>query len=117
MKVSSLLVFTFILNICCGYQLYCRCDCNQNSIIKEIEKCGLCTREFCLSQDENLCVVAVNNNDENKNSKHENSEKEKENIIISCFQVESFKDSMIIYSFIFTILGLLLYAGYKTYIR
>ncbi|RLV93012.1 hypothetical protein JA1_002822 [Spathaspora sp. JA1] len=112
MKVSILLLFTLPIQITTAYQLYCRCDCNQNSIINPIEKCGLCTKEYCLNQDKNLCVVK---DDKHKN-KYDSSEKEKENIIISCFQVESFKDSLIIYSFIFTVLGLLAYAGYKTYI-
>ncbi|CAX44073.1 conserved hypothetical protein [Candida dubliniensis CD36] len=99
------LLYTLILPIVSSYQLYCKCECNIKTIINPIDKCKLCTEEYCLSKDKNLC--ASNEEDPDKSSA----------IIISCFQVESFKESFVIYSFISIVVGLMGYIGYHSYMR
>ncbi|KAK6463549.1 hypothetical protein DFJ63DRAFT_329299 [Scheffersomyces coipomensis] len=117
--ISIFIVFLcFIVPYIAAYQQYCKCECNSNSIITAIEKCGLCTKDFCLEQDSKICaskddggkVSVIGDYEDDERSEVEN------NIIISCFQTESTKDAFIIYLFLAIIVGLLGYSLYKTYL-
>ncbi|KGQ89398.1 hypothetical protein MG5_02263 [Candida albicans P57072] len=99
------LLYTLVLPLASSYQLYCKCECNVKTIINPIDKCKLCTEEYCLSKDKDLC--ASTEEDPDKSSA----------IIISCFQIESFKESFVIYSFISIVVGLMFYIGYHSYMR
>ncbi|KAL6449963.1 hypothetical protein SBY92_000748 [Candida maltosa Xu316] len=88
-----------LLPVTLSYQLYCKCECNIKTIINPIEKCKLCTQEYCLSQEDQL-----------EGGGTEDSPKD---IIISCFQVESFKESFVIYLFLTIVFGLMSYAIYS----
>lgn len=102
MRLGILFLFA---TLCLGYKQYCRCECNLKHMITEIEKCGLCTKEFCLLRDPNLCVV---DNDENEGGS-------KSDIVISCFQIESFKEKVVIYLFVAVVFGMVGNAMYKLY--
>lgn len=86
LTVPLLLCFTFA----CAFQQYCKCQCNENLLIEKIDKCGMCTKEWCSQQNPDLCGD------------------EQEKILISCFQIESMKEMIVIYSFVVAVLGLLI---------
>lgn len=75
-----------------GYQKYCKCSCSEKTVVAEIDLCILCTNDWCLGQNADLC------------------EKTKEVLNISCFQRESGKEFTIVLMFVILVLCLL---GYK----
>lgn len=77
------------LSVASAYQQYCKCSCNGQLLIQEIDKCGLCTKEWCIEQKKDLCSD------------------EEENILISCFQVESLKEKVVVFLFLIAVVGLL----------
>ncbi|KAM9922850.1 hypothetical protein OXX80_000529 [Metschnikowia pulcherrima] len=88
MKILTLLsLFTFAL----GFQHYCKCQCNEQSLVEKIDQCDQCTKEWCLQQNASLCLP----------------EKTTDSMIISCFQNESRKEQAIVYAFILAIVVLL----------
>lgn len=87
--------FFLIIQVAVAYQQYCRCECDGSVKVAEIDKCGLCTSSFCLEQVE--C-------------------KEKDSdIIISCFQIESLKETILVYLFMTAVLAMLGFAVYNIY--
>lgn len=101
--IVILSLLTIFLQPVYTYQLYCKCECNAKTIINPIDKCKLCTEEYCLSQDEKLCDSEDTTDDKSGS------------IIISCFQVESFKESLVIYLFLTIVIGLMGYIGYSSF--
>lgn len=57
--------------------------------MEKIDKCGLCTKEWCLEQKSDLCVDV------------------EQDIIISCFQVESLKEKVVVCLFLVGVAALL----------
>lgn len=57
--------------------------------MEKIEKCGLCTKEWCLEQKVDLCEDVA------------------QSIVISCFQVESVKEKVVVFLFLVAVAGLL----------
>lgn len=57
--------------------------------MEKVDKCGLCTKEWCLEQKSDLCKDAA------------------ERIVISCFQVESVKEKVVVCLFLVAVAGLL----------
>lgn len=100
--IFILSLWTIFIQPIFAYQLYCKCECNARTIINPIDKCKLCTEEYCLSQNEKLC-----DSDDAINEKPGS-------IIISCFQVESLKESLIIYLFLTIVFGLMGYIGFSS---
>ncbi|ODV82239.1 uncharacterized protein CANTADRAFT_44448 [Suhomyces tanzawaensis NRRL Y-17324] len=92
-----------------AYQHYCWCKCNTKSLVRAIDKCGTCTKEFCLEEDMSLCEIE--DPDGSKMARRELS------IILQCFQVESFKETVIVYLFIAAVGSLLAYVLYLDYIK
>lgn len=86
-----------------AYQQYCKCQCNEVSIVQPIDRCGNCTKQFCLSQDICSSLTATAS---------PNGPPEPPVIIINCFQTESFKDSLIVYGFVLLVVGLLVYGQF-----
>lgn len=84
-----------------AYQQYCKCLCNDNSIVQPIDRCGNCTKKFCLSQD--ICAA-----------KHAESTDQAEppDILINCFQTESLKDLVIVYGFLVVLVSLVIYGHF-----
>lgn len=85
------LVFPLVLwlSLTFAHKQYCKCQCNEQLLIREIEKCGMCTKEWCIEQKLDLCAEGD------------------ENILISCFQVESLKEKVVVCLFLAAVLGLL----------
>ncbi|PVH21572.1 hypothetical protein CXQ85_000554 [Candidozyma haemuli] len=83
-------------------QQYCKCVCSGNSVVGKIDKCGLCNSSWCLEQNDKLC---------------QESDEGEENILITCFQIESSKEKFIIVAFVFSVLGLLLVSYWKQVMR
>lgn len=100
MKLLAKLVVLSLVASSAAYQQYCKCLCNDVSIVQPIDRCGNCTKQFCLSQD--ICSSQPTNTSPNDSL-------EPPIIIINCFQTESFKDSLIVYGFVLLIVGLLVY--------
>ncbi|CUM67204.1 uncharacterized protein PRCAT00004897001 [Priceomyces carsonii] len=96
MKVHTLPVFLLLVSLAFGYQQYCRCECNEKSVVQPIERCGLCTKPFCMDHDPKLC-----------------DEDASEDILISCYQIESTKDSIVVYLFIIIVCGLVANGLYR----
>lgn len=71
------------------YQQYCKCLCNGHLLVEAIEKCGLCTADWCVQQNPNLCGEG------------------EETVLISCFQVESLKEKLVVCMFLVAVVGLL----------
>ncbi|KAI5965176.1 uncharacterized protein KGF55_001396 [Candida pseudojiufengensis] len=128
MKFLSLQLIIFISTLISvnSYQLYCKCQCNgAKAIITKVDKCGECTKEYCLSEQPKLCEIENNMNDENKEEEDagdDNSsgkitkpKETSEDIIISCYQVESLKDGIIVYSFFGIILALMIRLFYSSF--
>ncbi|CAI5758057.1 unnamed protein product [Candida verbasci] len=132
MKFTLLFYLFLNVQLILTFQLYCKCECNLKAIINSIDQCKLCTKEYCLKQDPKLCNISSNNdnnnklkgqndnsdnNDNNNNNGSDDDDKDdnKQDIIISCFQIESIKDSFIIYSFLIIIGLLMLFILYKSY--
>lgn len=86
----------FVVQTVVAYQQYCRCECDGAVEIAEVGKCGLCTSDFCLEKVKCL----------EKNS----------DIIISCFQIESLKETIVVYLFMIAVLGMLGFAIYNIYL-
>ncbi|ODQ79203.1 hypothetical protein BABINDRAFT_8787 [Babjeviella inositovora NRRL Y-12698] len=95
MKLALVLYIStfYLLGFAAAYQQYCKCQCASNYTIFAVDNCGNCTKSFCLTEYANIC-----------------SEVAEDTINISCFQIESFKDQFIVYGFIVTVIGLLVYA-------
>lgn len=114
MKISNCIVLLVVAAFSDSYQLYCKCQCdNSKTIINKVDKCKQCTREFCLEKDPELCEVLL---DSTGDSSRPNKPITNDNIIISCYQVESTKDAFIVYLFLLVILGLMLRILY-VYVR
>ena len=109
MKFRQLTFYlVFACSIAQAFQLYCKCQCNEKTIINTIDECKSCTKEYCLLKDSKLCEVEL------KEKINANDVEADQDIIISCYQIESLKDELIIYSFIITVLGLLAWILYST---
>lgn len=88
----NLVVLAFCLTLASCYQQYCKCQCGTELSVTPIDKCGLCTKEWCLEKNAKLCPAETVPDD----------------ILISCFQVESAKEKVIVGFFVFCVVGLLL---------
>lgn len=77
---------------------YCRCEYNEQLAIHAIKQCNLCTTQFCLDD------FGANYNETT------------DALSVTCFQMESAKEAIIIYLFTVLVLGLLTFGLYKTYI-
>ncbi|QWW24733.1 hypothetical protein CA7LBN_003590 [Candidozyma auris] len=77
-------------------QQYCKCECSGNSVLGKIDRCGLCNSSWCLQQNDKLC-----------------EDEEAEDIMISCFQIESSKEKFIIVVFVLSVLALLRNAAHR----
>ncbi|ODV61844.1 uncharacterized protein ASCRUDRAFT_75115 [Ascoidea rubescens DSM 1968] len=128
MKVQFMLVVLLSIASCYAYQSYCRCQCNsddnyllmeitdelKNDILKSNEQlkasdpsltftedfkkdCSFCSKKLCkesVDKDGNtICKKTVINE-----------------IVINCFERESLKDQVVIYSFIIITIVLLIWA-------
>lgn len=100
----SMMLLLFLLFSTISVQAYtqiCRCDCGTNYTVVELPDEGLsytasctnCTKKFCLSQNFTICQGV-------------------DDVLVSasCFQRESLKEQLFIYTFIIITSGLLLYA-------
>lgn len=85
------LVFLLYLGVVAANQQYCKCECNGKQLVEKIQKCGLCTTEWCLQKNKNLC----------------SNEELSGNILISCFQIESSKEKFVVCAFVLAVVGLL----------
>ncbi|KAK6199477.1 uncharacterized protein RJT21DRAFT_133243 [Scheffersomyces amazonensis] len=111
-SVSRLVVSVLIwASVVVAYQQFCKCECNSKFVIKPIDKCGSCTKDFCLEVDSTICSIEGNNDGSEEDVR---SEVEK-NIIISCYQIESPKDALIIYLFAGLVVSLFVISVYQTY--
>lgn len=111
MRVTNYTNFTLmvltLLATCNAFQQYCRCSCNDKSIVTKVDRCGLCTKDFCLGLDKALC--------EKKEDEKGIPDPTEGQVIMYCFQIESYKDSLVIYLFTTLVLGLLGYALFRMY--
>lgn len=103
MRITHCISLLMLATFSNSYQLYCKCQCdNSKTIINTVDKCKECTREFCLEKDPKLCELL------DDDSKHPSKPITNDNIIISCYQVESTKDALIVYSFLFVCVVMML---------
>lgn len=82
-----------------AYTQLCRCNCGANYTVLSVPVCTNCTRQFCIKSVE-ICQKDWVTLDQ---------------VTTSCFQRESFKDKLFIYSFILVTSGLLIYASVQHY--
>ncbi|RKP24185.1 hypothetical protein SYNPS1DRAFT_17535 [Syncephalis pseudoplumigaleata] len=89
---------------------FCKCACGQNVTIIELqpklskpgtEDCVQCTKSFCLQAQPDLCSGAGANDD----------------LTAFCFQRDSYKDEFIVYLFLVTTIGLLLFAWTRPFLE
>lgn len=99
--ILALVIITLFSTFSEAYSQICRCDCGTNYKIVELPDEGLgytaactnCTKKFCLSQNFTICEGV-----------------DEMLVSSSCFQRESLKEQLFIYTFIIITTGLLLYA-------
>lgn len=103
MNLPTKIAFWSLVASATAYQQYCKCLCNEVSIIQPVDRCGNCTKQFCLSQD--ICSLPSNT----PTNTSPNGSPDPPTILINCFQTESFKDSLIVYGFVLLLVGLLVY--------
>lgn len=72
-------------------QQYCKCQCNNKQLVEKIDKCGLCTEQWCLEQDSMLCKGSDTT----------------EAMVISCFQKELVKELAVVFFFVVAVASLL----------
>lgn len=108
MRFQFLILLLGITSITSAYQQYCRCQCNTQHLVRPIDKCGLCTKEFCLEEDPKLCAYTQTGAKEKPDDVPGQS-----SIIISCYQLESRKERAIIYLFVLVVLLMLGYTVVK----
>lgn len=103
MRLHSVIIVSIIcwVNFAAGYQKFCRCSCNEKSLIETVEKCGQCTKDFCIGLDQALCESS--------------DEMAANDILISCFEIESFKEYFIIYSFVLLVIGFIIWGTIREY--
>lgn len=88
---------------------FCKCTCFSNSTIIPLTElpgestakkatCNDCNRQFCLSYNLPICKDAKD-----------------DDVFTTCFQRDSAKDQMIVYTFILVTCGLLIWATIKPY--
>lgn len=94
MKLAVLLA---LLPLTVAYQQFCRCEYNEETQIHDVDQCNLCTTQFCLDR-----FGATFN-------------ETTDTLVIGCFQIESLKESVVIYLFILLVLGLLAVGYYKSF--
>lgn len=93
----QLLLLVLLLPWTNAYQQYCKCQCSAEDLIVPIKACALCTKDVCLASSKDFC--------------------KDEEIKLSCYQVESVKDQMVVYGFIGLVGGLVMYAVYRRSVR
>lgn len=81
--------------VAAAHQQFCKCQCGENEVIEKIDKCGLCNKEWCLQQNSEICPKET-----------------KQDILISCFQIESAKEKWIISLFVVAVLVLVV-SGFR----
>lgn len=97
--IFKFLVLINLSRVVLSSTLLCKCDCELNYQIFELNKlfeneqnlCSKCTVEMCNNQNIQFC----------------SNDNEKPIMTTNCFTRESKKDSLIIYSFILLIIGLI----------
>ncbi|KAI8394110.1 uncharacterized protein BYT42DRAFT_553423 [Radiomyces spectabilis] len=91
-------------------RLFCKCFCGSNSTVFELpltdpKPCANCTKQFCLDNvEEGICDGIADATCPSNDFK------------TACFARDSFKDEMIIRSFLFLAFALVLFAAAKPYI-
>lgn len=105
MNLPTKLALWSLVASAAAYQQYCKCLCNEVSIVQPIDRCGNCTKQFCLSQD----ICAQPSNPPNTLPDGTPATPDPPIILINCFQTESFKDSLVVYGFVLLLVGLLVY--------
>ncbi|KAG9682118.1 hypothetical protein KCU95_g14446, partial [Aureobasidium melanogenum] len=95
--------------LCASATSFCKCTCFSNSTIIPLSDlpgestakkatCNDCNRQFCLSYNLPICKDAKD-----------------DDVFTTCFQRDSTKDQMIVYTFILVTCGLLIWAAVKPY--
>lgn len=89
--ITKRLVVLALIAVASANQQYCKCVCSGNTVVGKIDKCVMCNSSWCLEKNDKLCE----------------EKEEEEKIVISCFQIESTKEKVIIVLFVLGVLGLL----------
>lgn len=92
-------IMVYLLPSVSAYTQLCRCNCGANYTVLSVPMCTNCTRQHCIKNVE-ICQKDWVTLDQ---------------VTTSCFQRESFKDKLFIYSFILVTSFLLIYASIQHY--
>ncbi|CAK9782141.1 hypothetical protein CC85DRAFT_285857 [Cutaneotrichosporon oleaginosum] len=124
MRLTLLLVaFATLLQVQAGFfsvTSYCKCICFSNSTIVALDRpnvdlskpCLSCTRQFCLDQKLAICKGAtVPELDTDTGTGTEGD------VEARCFKRDSPRDQIIVTSFLFVVVGMLLFAGVRARLR
>ncbi|CDK29155.1 unnamed protein product [Kuraishia capsulata CBS 1993] len=98
--LGLVVVIAAVLPVVAGYETFCRCDCETDYGVFELAVpddgaaiCSLCSTDFCLKKLAKTCK----------------SDEDKEHMLGTCFTRESLKDKVVVYGFIWLVLGMLGY--------
>ncbi|ORX43705.1 hypothetical protein DM01DRAFT_1340666 [Hesseltinella vesiculosa] len=88
--------------------MFCKCFCGANSTIFELpildKPCSNCTKQFCLDNvQDGLCDSIADETCPSNDFR------------TACFARDSYKDEMIVRTFLIAVVGLLIYAGFKQF--
>ncbi|KAI9096523.1 hypothetical protein DFS34DRAFT_144868 [Phlyctochytrium arcticum] len=102
--------------------VFCKCVCAPNSAIKVVQDCSHCTKNFC--EESGICVLPALPplpttttllGTETPGISPTPTLRGDENWEVQCYQLGSYKDEFIIYSFIIIVISLLVVAATKPY--
>lgn len=89
-----------LLTLVQGFQQYCKCECTNETVdakVLTVDSCNQCTQTLCLGKEQEYCTPV--------------------NLKLTCYQIESVKDMMIIYVFTIGVIILLGYSVLRAYRR
>ncbi|ODQ57820.1 hypothetical protein WICANDRAFT_35018 [Wickerhamomyces anomalus NRRL Y-366-8] len=95
MRSFKLVFWLSFLGLAIAYEQFCRCQCDSKYKIIPLQDqgCNTCTKNYCLSLNLEECKDFT-----------------EDEVLTTCFQRESTKDQLIVYTFILVTFGLLSYA-------
>ncbi|CEI92387.1 hypothetical protein RMCBS344292_06648 [Rhizopus microsporus] len=113
MSLLTTFLWTLLITTCYGaeIQMFCKCFCGSNSTIFELpmtslRPCSVCTKQYCLdNMQDGLCDGIADATCPSNDFKTE------------CFARDSFKDEMIVRSFLLITSGLIVYSIIKPLLK
>ncbi|PVH16084.1 uncharacterized protein CXQ87_003948 [Candidozyma duobushaemuli] len=88
--IAKRLVLVALIAVAAANQQYCKCVCSGNTVVGKIDKCVMCNSSWCLEKNDKLCE----------------EKEDEEKIVISCFQIESTKEKVIIVLFVLGVIAM-----------